>query len=467
MVDTSLPHCTFRNFDITIANPVPPYTVTALYQGRSATSALYEDSAQADWPQWLEALGQIFVPEESLTQMGTHLYRALFQGEVGRLWQEAQAMLAEADGGRLRLRLTIHPPQVAVLPWESMRNPRSNRILAISDRITLLRTANQSDFLLGVRPPKRQPPLTILLLAVETPDGLAVQQEADGVEAMLAPFVPQQIRLIRTGGRLDLHHLRRLLQEHQPDVLHLMTHGDVDGLLLWREDQPHFYTGSQVQAALEQNESLRLALLNACLAGKPDNLRPFSNVAQRLMQIGLPAVIAMQFPIEDQTAIHFASFVYEALLKGNCPGFVDSAVSAARSNLYIHDPDQVGYITPILWLNGADGRILALDAPTQRAVEQATESIQLPLPPPPLRALGVAEKRAWLESLPPAVPHLNFRYTGRVTEARAWLERLEALDQAQQQGNPAPAKLAQDIIAAFEGLRTQIDRLAKPRGDLG
>jgi hypothetical protein len=467
MVDTTLAHCTFRNFDITISHPVPPYSVTALYQGRSATSTLDQDSTQSSWPQWLDQLGEIFVPEETLTRVGTHLYRALFQGEVGRLWQDAQAVLAEAEGVRLRLRLTIHPPQVAALPWESLRDPRSNRILAISDRITLLRTANQRDYLLGVRLPKRRTPLTILLLAVETPDGLAVHQEADGIETMLAPFTPQQIRLIRAEGRLDLHHLRRLLQEHQPDVLHIMGHGEADGLLLWREERPHLYTGSQVQAALEQNESLRLVLLNACLAGKPDSQRPFSSVAQRLMQIGLPAVIAMQFSIEDQTAIHFASFVYEALLKGNCPGFVDSAVSAARSNLYIHDPNQVGYITPVLWLNGADGQILALDAPAQRAVEEATESIQLTLPPPPLRELGVTEKRAWLDALPPSIPYLNLRYASLVQEARASLDRLHSLDQAQRQGQPAPAKVAQDLLETFGRLRTQIDNLANIRNDLG
>ena len=112
---------------------------------------------------------------------------------------------------------------------------------------------------------------------------------------------------------------------------------------------------------------MKLVFLNACLAGQVDSTRPFAGIAHQLLQSGLPAVIAMRYEILDHSAANFASGVYEALVSGQGRGHIDAAVSIARNNLYINDPNRVDYATPILWLNAEDGRILPIDDPQRSA----------------------------------------------------------------------------------------------------
>ncbi|HEX2370177.1 MAG TPA: CHAT domain-containing protein, partial [Acidimicrobiia bacterium] len=57
---------------------------------------------------------------------------------------------------------------------------------------------------------------------------------------------------------------------------------------------------------------LRLALLNACEGARGSASDPFAGAAQSLVQQGIPAVIAMQFPITDRAAILFAQEFYGA-----------------------------------------------------------------------------------------------------------------------------------------------------------
>ncbi|MFO7631937.1 MAG: CHAT domain-containing protein, partial [Caldilinea sp.] len=82
-----------------------------------------------------------------------------------------------------------------------------------------------------------------------------------------------------------------------------------------------------------------------------------ASVGAQLLQTGMPAVIAMQFDIEEGVAGNFAQYFYQELFGGQCPGVVHRAVSFARSNLYALNPDSIGYTTPILWLNAPDGAI--------------------------------------------------------------------------------------------------------------
>ncbi|MBK9231097.1 MAG: CHAT domain-containing protein [Anaerolineae bacterium] len=63
---------------------------------------------------------------------------------------------------------------------------------------------------------------------------------------------------------------------------------------------------------LSDCKSLRLALLNACQGATPSAASAFAGVAQKLIQQGTPAVIAMQAPIVDDHAIRFAQEFYRA-----------------------------------------------------------------------------------------------------------------------------------------------------------
>ena len=120
---------------------------------------------------------------------------------------------------------------------------------------------------------------------------------------------------------------------------------------------------------------MKFVFLNACLAGQVDSARPFAGIAHQLLQSGLPAAIAMRYEIMDRSAVHFAAGVYNALVTGQARGQIDAAVTIARNNLYINDPNRADYATPILWLNSDDGRILTIDDPQQTQASTSPRSI--------------------------------------------------------------------------------------------
>ncbi len=472
-----MPVCQYRNFDVTIAGSYLPYPVIATYRGGSAQGSFAHDVNQPFWQDYSTILnGLLRSPgQESLTRIGVYLFEHLLAADLRDLWLQARNDLDDVAAPRLRLRLSIHPPAVAALPWESIFDPRRNQPFGADPSISLVRVANQVGYTGRARPLAAQLPLKILVIAIDDPEGLDAAAELAAVESVLAPLRPHQIDLHTASGRFDIHALRRRLLEVQPDVLHIITHGDPDGLLFWStEGDLEFVTGTQIQAVLRQVDSLKLVFLNACLAGQPDDGSPFATVAERLLQTGLPAIIAMQFEIADRAAVHFAGFLYEALVSGSCPGAVDHAVGIARSNLYINAPGRLGYITPVLWLNTEDGLIFRLaqpdELPSQTAMPHlhAGDSGAL-LPPPPRIDIGLAEKEAWLASLPTytnrdrldAQAHLLLDLLKReVDSTRIELNTLREYDKKQQAGEIVAVHIRASI-QRFDEQRSKINRLTK------
>ncbi len=88
--------------------------------------------------------------------------------------------------------------------------------------------------------------------------------------------------------------------------------------------------GADLATLLGNCQSLRLALLNACQGATPGATSAFAGVAQKLIQQGTPAVIAMQASIFDDHAIRFAQEFYHALADGYG---VEAAVGEGRKRI--------------------------------------------------------------------------------------------------------------------------------------
>jgi hypothetical protein len=465
--------CHYHNFDITIVGERPPYPVSATYRGLRATGVFAQDHSLPLWQEHLALLTDPRHPpqQEHLIEVGTLLFEELMRDELRELWVQARADLDNAGASGLRIRLHIDPPGVAALPWESLYDRRRQQPFGADASIALVRVANQIGYVGRARSLESALPLKILIAAVDDPDGVGAgintRQELATVEAILAPLRPHKIDLQIISGRLDIHTLRRHLVEHQPDIFHLISHGEPDCLLLWnREGEPALVTGSQIQAALRQVDSLKLVFLNACLAGRPDGKVPFAGVAHRLLQANLPAVIAMQFEIMDHVAIEFAAFLYEALVTGDCPGAVDRAVGVARTNLYISDPGHIGYMTPILWLNGEDGLIAhfrpetaAQDAPEDRAATAGGANVFIEAPP--VIDLHLFEKEQWFSALPATIPDtaLRFLYTDKRRDLGDLLTLLQKDQATMAAGLPLDVKRVKDRVSTFDEQRRNLDEL--------
>ena len=104
---------------------------------------------------------------------------------------------------------------------------------------------------------------------------------------------------------------------------------------------------------LHDQDSLRLAILNACEGARSSRQDPFAGSAQSLVQQGIPAVIAMQFEIADDVASTFAHEFYGALADG-LP--IDASVTEARKAIFAGGRE-IEWATPVLYLRAPDGRI--------------------------------------------------------------------------------------------------------------
>lgn len=399
--------CSFQDFDITVRGGTAPYSLTAHYRGQSAEGTFAFDVFQETWRTYVGKLeNTIFTPDEELVvAIGSRLFSQVMQDDVRDLWIEARADLDQHRIYGLRLRLALHPPAVAALPWESIYDPDRNQAFAANGRTPVVRVENLHRFLGPPRSLQVAWPLRILLAAPEDPSGeIDTGAEIAGVTEALTKYEPKRVQVSTLTGRFSIVDLRREIDARQPDLLHIITHGEPDGISLWHRDRPSMVSSASLRVTLEHTPSVKLAFLNACLAGMSSDTHRFRNVAAQLLQAGLPAVVAMQYEIRDDAAIEFAQFLYEELIAGSCPGAVDAAVALARTSLYALSPGDFSYGTPVLWLNAESGLIFSPGpAPVERihVIEQTATAV--PYTPRITAPVDIEAEQLWLSELESSV----------------------------------------------------------------
>jgi hypothetical protein len=383
-------NCHFINFDITIRGTEAPYTVMAHFTGNVAEGEFDQESIQPFWMDVENRLGNISQPPggQLMADAGARLYNAIMCGDVQQLWARARGALLGPETVGLRIRLALYPPTVAALPWECLYDPDRSELFAANGRTPLVRVENQERYLSPPRPLDAKLPVKILLAAPEDPTGIINPAEASRTAEVLNRLGEDVAQTETMTGRFSLIDLSRKLADMQADVLHLITHGEPDGVLLWQDDEPAFMPAHTLRIALERAQTVKFVLLNACLAGQSSDRIPFTTVGPQLLQTGIPAVVAMQYEISDEDAAEFAQFLYEELLLGPCPGHIDAAVGYARSNLYVSHPDRFSFGTPVLWLNARDGQIFQLDEAIQNSATEFKSTHEQPSSYPENRSEG-------------------------------------------------------------------------------
>ncbi len=291
---------------------------------------------------------------------GAEMFEALFKGNgLEVLAATISRARSKTDDGvdtgvRLRMSMNLHDGammEVARLPWELISR-RDDDPLAVSDKTPLVRSF---DVLLPTELRPFGGTLRILVV-MSNPKGtphLDLEAERRRIEQswktlnVKADFV----RPVRAE-------FRRVLAGADYHVVHFMGHGDFDadkgGVLLMERDDaertPDPVSGKEF-AVMIADEPLRLVYLNACKTGMA-GLHPFAGVASALIKKGVPAVVAMQFPISDRAAIDFATTFYERVAQNIG---VEAAVTQARRALYTDGHPE--WVTPVLYLRSRDGQL--------------------------------------------------------------------------------------------------------------
>lgn len=302
-----------------------------------------------------------------IREVGERLYRSLFTGAVARRFEFSRGRVAGDSEAGLRLRISLQAEDrtdasLAALPWELLRDGETGSYLARSRLTPVVRCL---DVTAPTTPPPAEPPLRVLVTLANPPGSrpLDLPAERDRIEEA---WGKQPLVEIEYLEQATLEAVRAALRREPFQVLHAIGHGRFEdskgeGTLLLEDGAGggDAVTGERLATALRDFPSLRLVFLNACDTGRfprRGGLDPYTAVASSLVAAGVPAVIAMQFPISDRAAKAFSAGFYRALATA-AP--VDAAVAEGRHAVCDDDPKSLEWATPVLYLRASESRLLA------------------------------------------------------------------------------------------------------------
>ena len=286
--------------------------------------------------------------------LGTRIADALFAGPIGDAYQEALANVQGTDRG-VRLTLSLGAaPRLLSIPWEFLR--REKLFLASQRHTPVVR---QIETGVRVAPPSIEDVVRILAVIASPTDlsPLDVAQERERVAKAVSAVEKMgrvQVDWLEPATRSAL---RTKLADGKYHVLHYVGHSafeDGEGRLFLEKagDRTKDPVDTEWLANVIADErQLRLAVLNSCEGARTSVEDPYAGVAATLLQVGVPAVVAMQFEISDAVAILFAEELYTNLIARQLP--VDAAVAEARKAV-LGDLDSPEFATPVLFVQDPD-----------------------------------------------------------------------------------------------------------------
>lgn len=311
-------------------------------------------------------------------QFGKGLFNAVFHESIRDLYRDSSASAREAGKG---LRVTLHlteAPKLMHVPWEFMFDDPD--FLSLRVKTPIVRYLD----LRGTRRALRvQPPLRILGM-ISSPRGpaqLDVEGEQHNVEEALKELTDRGLIELKWLEQATLRALQRELRRAEYHVFHYIGHGTYDeraedGLLVLEDADGNAreISGWELGTILCEEDTLRLAVLNACEGARTSADDPFAGVAASLVQREVPAVIAMQFEITDEAAIVFSEELYSALVD-DYP--IDAALAEARKAIFRENSSDVEWGTPVLFMRVPDGRIFDVASGKEAVPPPQSDSMRM------------------------------------------------------------------------------------------
>lgn len=328
-------------------------------------------------------LGQKTPALKTPEEIGSELFRAVIAGEIQRLWDTSLSQI-RSKGLGLRLRLQLgEAPELEEWPWELLYDRSHGQFLTLSRDISIVR------YLANPTPPggeKIRPPLKVLVIIANPADCSRINGEGewDLLNRDLGGLVEDGTVLL---NRLQTPTLPALEQamNHSWHVIHFVGHGQFklgEGSLLLENasGRRQEVTGQKLRVLLEGQKELRLVVLNACVGARTSSDNPFAGVAQSLVRLGLPAVVAMRSRVSDRAALAFAGRFYKSLVEA-LP--VDTALSETRRGMHAGS-DDLEWSTPVLYMR-SEG--IVIDSAEEMEPTSPGPRVR---PKPPLRSILLA-----------------------------------------------------------------------------
>ncbi len=334
-------------------------------QGRLALEGL-DSRLVHHFEQWLTLRDRTWRPDE-IQSFGMLLHRCLFPPEPYDVWGWIKQQIAASPGETVRLTLQFpagrRHAHLAAIPWEYLHTPGSGPgdfFLARHPGLVLSRFAPTAP---GGAP--LVPLATLVVLPVvsdPSPDRLGPVDADEVRETLHEVLTKPRFDLLPAVVNPDADRLAREVADARPDVVHYMGHGRFDpetrtGALALRDPDPgrryEWVDERRVaDAVCPAGHAPRVVVLHTCEGGHADTTFRFAGLAPALISRGVQCVVAMQYPIRNDTASRFSTALYRQLAGG---AQLDEAVQACRDALSDHlgkDPRLVG--VPVLYQHRAD-----------------------------------------------------------------------------------------------------------------
>jgi hypothetical protein len=329
----------------------------------------------------------------SARDYGMALYDALFTGQVGREYQRLVGRAGADTVVRVQLVISEYARELHALPWERLFHVFGD----VEQPLAASAQTPFSRFLVtgaGDQEAVTETALRLLVAVanpVNLPQGFGAVDVAGEVTALADLLAEQRGRVVGTvlagcsglpaalrqrleqeGWRVvddvtSWGNIQRLLPGQH--VLHILAHGQFvksDGqayLLLEDEGGDEAQRGSLQRVADQAIIGVlagvhplpQLIFLAACESAKrPEHsANPFVGLAPKLVELGVPAVVAMQDLIPVDLAHALSQDFYRWLL---AHGQVDRALNEARALIY--QREEFDWAIPVLFLRLKGGQLL-------------------------------------------------------------------------------------------------------------
>ena len=323
-------------------------------------------SVNAEAPIDLDALQRHLIGSEQYSKALTAAFFA--DPELQVRFGEALA-LARENKVPLRLRLMIDPQAMELhsIAWETLRNPQDDTPLSTNPNIIFSRYLSSLDWRpVTLRHQERMNALAVFANPSNIEDyqlaPFNVQAELDRLRQALGTIPLTTLGRGAGGEPATLDNLFEHLRQRKPDglsyfdILVLVCHGSLNKgePHLWLEDKDgkaQWVPARDWEMRFKELADLpMLVVLASCESAKAEAGQALTALGPRLSQAGVPAVLAMQAKISQETNASFTSAFFLAL---EVEGVVDLAASLARGKVR----ERMDGWMPVLFMRLRSGRI--------------------------------------------------------------------------------------------------------------
>lgn len=365
----------YLDFDLRIVAENGKTYVEVLNSPAGQTSEREATPAPHDWAGLEAAMQRLHGLDADgalLRDLGARLYESLFPPSVNALLARCLSMISQDRP--LRLRLRVDDPHLASLPWEYLFDvQQTGRFVTLSPTMLLVRFIEwpQPELPLAVSPPLK------ILVVISSPADMMPLDAASEKAA-----IQEVLQGLTASGQIEIVFLeeatRNALQDRLREgfhILHFIGHGVFSRgrghLVMEDADERKRLLDAETLSYFLLGTPVRLAILNACETARiPEDGNPFLAVAPALVRFGVPAVVAMQFPMPDEAAHTFAREFY-ASLADDLP--LERCVAEARKAIMgDFGLDQPDWGIPVLYSRAPDGHIF-----TQKKHHWAADLLRL------------------------------------------------------------------------------------------